>query len=64
MVNILVIATAMMLIVSKFSDCYTTDKKALTYDDKAGNELNPLARYLMRKFGFRNVILWGFVLFY
>ncbi len=62
MVNILVIATAMMLIVSKFLDCYTTDVKAFKLSDKARYEANPLARYLMRMFGFRNVIWWGFVL--
>ena len=62
MVNVLVIATAIMLIVSKFLDCYTTDVKASKTADKAGYESNPLARYLMRKFGFRNVLWWGFAL--
>lgn len=64
MVNALVIATAMMLIVSKFLDCYTTDIRAQKYSDKAGYEANPLARYLMRKFGFRNVLWWGFALIF
>ena len=62
MINVLVIATALMLIVSKFLDCYTTDVKASKTADKAGYESNPLARYLMSKFGFRNVIWWGFAL--
>lgn len=62
MINGLVIVTAAFLIVSKFSDCYTTDVKALEFADKAGYEVNPLARYLMRKLGFRNVIWWGFAL--
>lgn len=62
MVNGLVIVAAGMLIVSKFLDCYTTDVKASKTTDKAGYEVNPLARYLMRKLGFRNVIWWGFVL--
>lgn len=62
MANVLVIATAMMLIVSKFLDCYTTDVRASKLTDKAGYESDPLARYLMRKFGFRNVLGWGFAL--
>lgn len=62
MINVLIIATAIMLIVSKFLDCYTTDVRASKLTDKAGYESNPLARYLMRKLGFRNVIWWGFVL--
>ena len=62
MVNELVIVTAAMLIVSKFLDCYTTDVKASKISDKVGYEVNPLARYLMRKLGFRTVIWWGFIL--
>ncbi|MFA5010649.1 MAG: hypothetical protein WC644_01735 [Ignavibacteria bacterium] len=62
MVNGLVIVTAVMLIVSKFLDCYTTDVKASKTADKAGYEVNPLTRCLMIKLGFRNVIWWGFVL--
>lgn len=42
-----------LIIITKFADCCTTSKHI---GDNSGIERNPLARFLMKKFGIQNTI--------
>jgi 4-hydroxybenzoate polyprenyltransferase len=54
MIILLLLSTTLLLILSKFLDCYTTSK----YMKSVSMERNRLARTLMLKYGKENVI-WG-----
>lgn len=54
MMNFIVYLIAGLIILSKFLDCYTTSVRI----SSAGQERNPFARKLMKRFGIQNVI-WG-----
>ncbi len=55
MINTFILVTAVLIVVSKFFDCYTTVVAAKMGINENG-ERNPLARFLMKKFGFRTTI--------
>lgn len=58
MIDIFVWLSSLLVVVTKFLDCYTTDKGIRIIDQ----ERNPLARKLMQRFGMRFTI-WGIFLF-
>lgn len=58
MMNFIVYLTAGLIILSKFFDCYTTSVRI----SSAGQERNPIARKLMKRFGIQTVIWAIFVL--
>ena len=59
--NILIIITAFLIIVSKFFDCYTTALMSKKVTDKYREEKNPIGRWLMKKLGFHNAIWIVFI---
>lgn len=58
MLNFIVFLTAVLIIFSKFLDCFTTSVRI----NSVGQERNPIARKLMKRFGIQNVIWAIFVL--
>jgi hypothetical protein len=62
LIDVLIICTSVVLIISKFFDCYTTiivtSKLGLDYK----SEKNPLARFFMKYFGFKKTV-WGIFTF-
>jgi hypothetical protein len=51
--NAVIMITGLAIIITKFLDCYSTSRM-----NNASMEKNPLARWMMGRFGFRNTI-WG-----
>lgn len=56
--EILLISTASLIVITKFFDCYTTQK----YLSTPYGEKNPIARKFMIKFGV-NKVIWGIFIF-
>ena len=57
-IDLVIIFIALLVVVSKFFDCFTTVIMSKKVTEKYNNEINPFARWIMKKIGF-NFAVWG-----